>query len=119
MRRWGNQADARRGEARLGDPRIHFFARQLAPLAWLGALGHFDLKFLRLDEVLARDAESSGSDLLDGGILRVALFVRPEVAFGVFAAFAGVALATEAVHRDGERLVRFFADRAIGHRARL
>src|SRR5439155_1427025 len=43
MRRRGNQADARRGEASLGDPGIHFFARQLAPLARLGALGHLDL----------------------------------------------------------------------------
>src|SRR2546429_3683482 len=94
-------------------PYTTLFRSQFAPFARLRALGHFDLEFLRFDEVLARDAESSGSDLLDGGILRVALFVRPEVAFGVFAAFAGVALATEAAHRHGARLVRLFADRGL------
>ena len=41
------------------------------------------------------------------------------VARRVFAAFAGVALAADAVHGDGQRLVRFLADRAVGHRAGL
>ena len=36
---------------------------------------------------------------------------------GVFAAFAGVALAADAVHGDGEVFVRFLADRAEAHRA--
>src|SRR5262249_34938277 len=36
----------------------------------------------------------------------------------VLAAFAGVALAADAVHGDGERLVRFRADRTERHRAR-
>ena len=41
---------------------------------------------------------------------------RP-VARRVLAAFAGVRLAAEPVHRDRERLVRFLADRAVRHRA--
>ena len=41
------------------------------------------------------------------------------VALRIFAAFAGVALAADAVHRDGERFVRFLADRAVRHRAGL
>jgi hypothetical protein len=36
---------------------------------------------------------------------------------GILAALAGVRLAADAVHRDGERLVRFLADRAVRHRA--
>ena len=35
------------------------------------------------------------------------------VALRIFAALAGVALAADAVHRDGQRLVRFLADRAV------
>ena len=41
------------------------------------------------------------------------------VALRIFAAFAGVALAADAVHGDGQRFVRFLADRAVGHRAGL
>ena len=35
----------------------------------------------------------------------------------VFAPFARVALAADAVHGDGQRLVRLARDRAVGHRA--
>src|SRR5437870_4647248 len=97
MRRRGNQADARRGEASLGDPGIHFFARQLAPLARLGALGHLDLKFPGFDQVLAGDAETPGRDLFDRGILRVTLFVGPGVTLRVLAPFASIALAAQTV----------------------
>src|ERR1035437_2222947 len=118
VRRRRNQADARRGKPRFGDPLINFAARQLAALARLRALGHFDLKLLRVDEVMARHAEAARRDLLDGTVFRVTVGQR-NVALGVFAAFAGVAFAAEAVHGDGERLVRFLADRAVAHRAGL
>ena len=35
----------------------------------------------------------------------------------VFAAFAGIRFPADAVHGDGQRFVRFLADRAEGHRA--
>src|SRR5262249_42372263 len=66
----------------------------------------------------ARHAEATGGDLLDGAVLRVAVGLGG-VAGGVLATLAGVALAADAVHGDGERLVRLLADRAIGHGARL
>ena len=50
--------------------------------------------------------------------LRIAVGDR-HVARRVFAAFAGVALAADAVHGDGQRLVRFLADRAVAHGAGL
>ena len=50
--------------------------------------------------------------------LRVAVGVQ-HVAGRVFAALAGVALAADAVHGDGQRLVRLLADRAVGHGAGL
>ena len=54
-----DEADARRGEAGLGDPGIDLGAGQLAALAGLGALGHLDLQLAGVDEVLARDAEAA------------------------------------------------------------
>jgi hypothetical protein len=57
---------------------------------------------------MARHAETSAGDLLDGGIFRVAVRFR-NVARRIFAAFAGVALSADAVHRDGERLVRLLS----------
>ena len=41
------------------------------------------------------------------------------VALRILATLAGVALAADAVHGDGQRLVRFLADRAVGHGAGL
>src|SRR5690606_26725408 len=39
------------------------------------------------------------------------------ITIGLFAAFAGVGLAADAVHGDGERRMRLAADRAEGHGA--
>ena len=58
-------------EAGPGDPGIDLGAGQLAALPGLGALGHLDLELPGVDQVLARDAEAAGGDLLDRGILRV------------------------------------------------
>ena len=116
MRRRRDESDARSRKTNFRDPRINFAAGQLAAFAGLRALRHLDLQFLRVDEVLARDAEAAGSDLLDGAVPGIAVGIV-HVARGIFAAFAGVALAANAVHRDGERFVRFLADGAVGHRA--
>ena len=103
----------------LRDPRINLGAGELATFAGLRALGHLDLQLVRVREVEARDAEPAGRDLLDGGVFRIALVVGPSVARGVLAAFAGVALAADAVHRDCQRLVRLTGDGAVAHRAGL
>src|SRR5208282_238034 len=118
VRRRRNETDARRGKPGLGDPWIYLASRQFAAFTRLGALRHFDLKLLRVDKVMAGDAEPAGSDLFDGAVLRIAVGQR-NVAVRVLAAFAGVAFAADAVHGDGERLVRFLADGAIAHRAGL
>ena len=114
----GNQSDPRRGVAHLGNPGIDLLPGQLAAFAGLGALGHLDLEFLGVDQVEAGDAEPAGGDLLDGAVLRVPVR-HGHVAFGVFAAFTGVAFAANAVHGDGERLVRLLADGAVTHGARF
>ena len=65
VRRRADQADARRGVAGLGDPRVDLVAGQLAALAGLGALRHLDLDVVGVGEVLRGDAEAAGRDLLD------------------------------------------------------
>src|SRR5262245_6146345 len=102
----------------LSDPRIDLVPRQLPALARLGALRHLDLQFPGVDQIQAGDAEAAAGDLFDGAVLRVAVGFE-DVACRVFAALAGVAFAADAIHGDRERLVRFLADRAVGHRARL
>ncbi len=101
VRRRRDQADAGGGVPGPGDPRVDLVAGQLAALAGLGALGHLDLDVVGVDQVLAGDAEAAGGDLLDGRAAG-----RVVEAVGVLAALAGVGLAAELVHRDGERLVR-------------
>src|SRR5689334_15736449 len=107
MVRWRrNEADAGRGAAYLGDPWIHFRARKLAALAGLGALGHLNLQFARIHQVVAGDTEAARRYLLDRAVARIAVGIE-EVARRVLAALAGVAFRAEAVHGDGERLVGF------------
>jgi len=60
---------------------------ELAALAGLRPLGHLDLEVVRVHEVLARDAETRGRDLLDRAPPRVAVSVAP-VARRVLAALA-------------------------------
>ena len=100
---------------RLRDPRVHLGPGQLATLARLRALGHLDLEIVGVDEVLGGHPEAPGRHLVDRRAAEVAVRVA-DVAIGVFATLAGVRLAAEAVHRDGEVLVRLLGDRPVRHR---
>lgn len=79
-------------------------------------MGDLDLDVIGIDEVLAGDAEAARGHLFDGAAAQVSVRIGFE-ARGIFAAFAGVGFGAHTVHGDCERLVRFLADRAIGHRA--
>ena len=116
MRRRRDQADALGRMAHLGDDRVDLVAGQLAALAGLGALGHLDLDHVGIDEIFRRHAEAARGDLLDRRAHGVAIGQRLE-AVGFLAAFAGVRLAADAVHGDGERRVRLARDRAERHGA--
>ena len=114
-----------------------FLPGQLAALAGLRALRHLDLDLLGGGEIFGGDAEAARGDLLDLRLQQVA-FLQLQVAFdaalaearssvspafdrrvavAILAAFAGVRLAADAVHRDGQRGVRFGRDRAQRHGA--
>ena len=57
MGRRRDQRHTGRRKSRLSHPGVHFFARKVAALAGLGALGHLDLDLLRAAQILAGDAE--------------------------------------------------------------
>ena len=116
MGRGRDQADALRRMTHLGDHRVDLVAGQLAAFAGLGALRHLDLHHVGVDQVLRGDAEPPRRDLLDRAAHRIAVG-QPLEAIGLFAAFSGVRLAADAVHRDGERGVRLTRDRAERHGA--
>ena len=93
------------------DPRIHFFSGQLTTFTRFRALRDLDLQLLRIHEIVTGNSESSRSNLLDGAVARIAITLR------IFATFARVALAADAIHRNCDRLVRFLANRTVRHRA--
>src|SRR5262249_56037219 len=69
-------------------------------------------------QIVARDAEATGRHLLDRAAAEIAVLVAL-VADRVLAALARVRLSAQAVHGDGEVLVRLAADRAERHGAGL
>ena len=91
-------------------------AGQLAAFTGLGTLRHFYLNVVGIHQIFTRYTKAARRHLFDRRTLRVAVG-QQHVAFGIFATFAGVALATDAVHGDGECFVGFGTDRAIAHRA--
>ncbi|SVK54175.1 Uncharacterised protein [Acinetobacter baumannii] len=94
VRRRGDQRHARHRVTQSGDVRGDFVARQLAAFARLGALRHFNLDHVGVHQVGRRDAEAAGGHLFD------ARHFVGAVARRIFAAFAGVGEAAEAVHGD-------------------
>ena len=111
VRRRRDQRDAGLGVPEPRDLLAHLRGRELTALAGLRALRDLDLELVREGEVLGRDAEAAGGDLLDA---RVSLVAE---ARGILAALAGVRAGAEPVERDRDRLVRLGRERAVRHRA--
>ena len=116
MGRWRDQADARRRMPHARNRGVDLVTWQLPAFSGLGTLRHLDLHHVRIDQVFSGDAEPPGRHLLDRRAHAVAVGHRLK-AVGFLAALASVGFAADAVHRDGERRVRFAADRAKAHRA--
>ena len=114
VRRRRDELDTRRGMPHLGDPRVDLVAGELPALARFRPLRHLDLKLLGVDQILAGDAEAAGRHLFHGAPPPVSVRITDK-ARGVLAAFARIAPTAQPVHRDGQRLVRLLADRAVGH----
>ena len=74
-------------------------------LARFGALGHFDLQFLRAVQVGACYTESAGSNLLDGGAAQ-----RVRKTLRRFAAFAGVRFSAKGIHGNRKAFVRLLGN---------
>merc|ERR1719181_2512466 len=64
VRRGRDERDTGLGPAQAGDVRGHLLARELPPLAGLGALGDLDLELVGVHEELRGDAEAARGDLL-------------------------------------------------------
>ena len=114
MRRRTDESDPRRGVADPGDVVVHLAAGQLAAFAGLRALDDLDLQFVCVRQVVHGDAETAARHLLDRRAFRIAVGERDE-AFGIFAAFAGIGLAADAVHGDRKTLVGLLGDRTEAH----
>ena len=98
------------------DVLVNLLARQFSAFTRFRALRYFDLQFVRVGQILNRDPEATRSDLFDGRPLGVSVGQGFE-SHGIFAPFAGVAFATEAIHGDSHGFVGFGADRPKAHRA--
>ena len=116
MRRRRNQRHARSRMPHLGDVLADLASGKLPAFAGLRTLCDLDLEFGTVDEVVNRHPETSGGDLLDFADRPVAVFADG-ITCGVLPAFAAVAARAQAVHRDGQRFMRFLADRAERHRS--
>src|SRR5438034_10677317 len=93
------------------DDFIDLVSRQLAAFARLGALSHLDLKLIGVDQIFARDAEARRRNLFDSARSGIAVRIR-NVPRRILAAFSRIASPANTVHRDGQRLVPFLADRS-------
>ncbi len=87
---------------------------ELAALAGLGALGDLNLQFRGAGQIFGSDAKTAGGDLLDAAVLGVPVFHGGKTG-AVLATLAGVRLAADPVHGDGENFVGLGGKGAEGH----
>ncbi len=87
VRGWADQADAWGRHPGRGDHAIHLVTRKFAAFTRLGPLGDFDLDFVGIGEIPARDSEATARDLLDRRPLRVHVGHRLAIAAEPFRRF--------------------------------
>ena len=92
---------------------IDLVTRQLPAFTGLGALRHLDLDIVRVDQVLVGHPETPRRNLFDRRSLGIHRTIGQRIeAVRLRAAFTGVRLAADRVHRPGERRVGLVGDRA-------
>src|SRR5207302_11084367 len=104
VRRRRDERDTGRRVARPRDHLVHLVTGELTAFTRLRALRDFDLELRRGYEVFRGHAEASRCHLLDRA---VAFRAEPRA---LLSTLAGIAATAEAIHRDGERIVRLAAD---------
>ena len=114
VRRWGDQRHAFGRMAQAGDQVRDLHPWQLATLTGLRTLGNFDLKLFTLVEVFGGHTKPARSNLFDLRRWVVAVWLWMEVC-RIFAAFAGIRLRPNPVHRHVQRLMRLRAQCAQRH----
>ena len=145
MRRWRDQTDTGDGVTQLSNVFTNLMTGQLTTFAGLGALTHLDLDLVSARQIGFSHTETAARNLLNTGAQRVAFFQRNVghdavfaqdrlqrvallnrrkafthfcfIAFRIFTAFTGVALAADSVHGHGKDRVGFCRDRAERHGA--
>jgi len=113
-----DQANARRRMSCLSDPRVHLAPRQVAALARLCSLRHFNLNFPGVVQVVDMHAEPARGHLLDGAGAGISVFIH-NIPLRILAALAAVGFAAQPVHSHRQTLVGLPADGAVGHRPGL
>ena len=100
VRRRGDESHARARKAQARDHLIDLVPGQLPALARLRSLRDLDLQHFGVDQIFRGHAEAAGGHLFDLGV------PLTRVARGVLPAFARIRARPQAVHGDGERLMR-------------
>src|SRR5580704_18120924 len=90
---------------------VHFVAGKLATLARFRALRHFSLQFVGVDQIVRGHTEPRRSYLLYRAAPQISAGIRRKTLF-ILSPLARVRLAPNAVHGDGQRLMRFLTDGA-------
>ena len=114
VRRRADESHPGGGIANGGDHLVHLEPGQLAPFARLCPLHDLDLQLVGICEVIYGHPEATARYLFDGRARGVTVLERDE-APGVLTALARVGFAADAIHRNGEGLMRFDGYGAEAH----
>ena len=114
MGRRRNKGDAGNGIPRLSNDFIDLEAGQLSTLAGLCTLGHLNLYFSGIHQILRCDSETTGCHLLHGAAERNPVHLLVETSVEL-ASLASVAAGAQFVQRQGYSLVSLLADGSEGH----
>ena len=102
---------------RLCDHFVNFETGKLTSLARLRSLRDFNLDLICIHKIISRYTKSSGGNLLDRASPQITISIGTESRF-ILSPFAGVRFSADAVHCNGDRFVRFFADGTERHCSR-
>ena len=86
----------------------------MTTLTGFRSLCHFNLDFLGAYQIAAGNAETPGRHLLDGRAFVKSVRSDGET-LDILTAFTGIGFSVKVVHGDGQCLMGFLGDGAVGH----